>query len=147
MTEQTHAANAVTLAEELRSFGARLKRLLRNQADVGDLTPSQIAVILRLEKDGPATTSALAREAGMRPQSMGTTIAALEALGMVSGAPDAVDGRQTILSLTEHCRAGLIQGRAMRQDWLARTIDDRLSPHEQAQLDAAMPLLRRLVEE
>jgi DNA-binding MarR family transcriptional regulator len=145
MTEQT--ANAVKLAEELRSFGGKLKRLLRNQADVGDLTPSQIAVIIRLEKDGPSTTSALARDAGMRPQSMGTTIAALEALGLVSGVPDTIDGRQTILSLTEQCRTRLTQGRALRQDWLSRTIDDRLSADEQTQLAAAMPLLQRLVGE
>ena len=40
----------------------------------------------------------------MRPQSMGPLIAALEAAGLVSGAPDPKDGRQTMLSLTEACR-------------------------------------------
>jgi DNA-binding MarR family transcriptional regulator len=36
----------------------------------------------------------------MRPQSMGSAVALLEAAGFVSGAPDPSDGRQTILSLT-----------------------------------------------
>jgi DNA-binding MarR family transcriptional regulator len=138
---------AIALAEALRSVVGKLKRRLRDQADTGDLTPSQTSVLLRLEKDGPATTSGLARAEGMRPQSMGTVIAALEAAGLVVGSPDPVDGRQTLLSLTDHCRDWIAQGRAARQDWLSRTIEARLSPGEQDQLAAAMPLLHRLIGE
>jgi DNA-binding MarR family transcriptional regulator len=138
---------AVRLAQELRAFTGKLKRRLRDQADAGDLTPSQTTVLLRLESDGPATTSSLARAEGMRPQSMGAVIGALEAAGLVAGAPDPADGRQTLLSLTERCREWLAHGRAARQDWLSRTIDARLSPEEQEQLAAALPLLDRLIEE
>ncbi|MEI9928593.1 MAG: MarR family transcriptional regulator [Sphingomonas sp.] len=137
----------MTLAQELRGFAGKLKRRLREQADAGDLTPSQTAVLLRLEKDGPATTSALARAEGMRPQSMGSVIAALERAGLVFGSPDPADGRQTILSLTNGCRAWLAHGRAARQDWLSRTIAARLSPQELERLAMAMPLLRRLADE
>lgn len=139
-------SSAVVLALELRAFSGKLKRRLRDQADVGDLTPSQTAVLLRLER-GPATTSGLARAEGMRPQSMGAVVAALEAAGLVIGAPDPEDGRQTRLSLTEHCQRWITEGRAARQDWLARTIDARLSPQEQDQLAATLPLLERLVSE
>jgi DNA-binding MarR family transcriptional regulator len=135
------------LAHDLRRIAGKLKRRLRDQADVGDLTPSQRSVMLRLEKDGPTTTSGLARLEGMRPQSMGTIIAALESAGMVSGAPDPTDGRRTLLSLTETCRTWLNDGRAARQDWLSRTIETRLAPHEQDQLVAAMTLLERLVDD
>jgi len=134
----------VTLAQELRGFSGKLKRRLREQDDGADLTPSQTAVLLRLEQ-GPATTSGLARAEGMRPQSMGTIIAALEAAGLVEGSPDPKDGRQTILSMTEECRSRIAHGRAVRQDWLMRTIDATLSPQEQEQLLAALPLLQRLV--
>ena len=52
-------ADASALAEELRIvFGALIRRL-REQADVGDLTFAQKSVLLRLERDGPATGSAL----------------------------------------------------------------------------------------
>ena len=138
---------AIALAEALRSVVGKLKRRLRDQADTGDLTPSQTSVLLRLEADGSATTSGLARAEGMRPQSMGAVVAALEAAGLVAGAPDPADGRQTLLSLTDHCRAWIAQGRAARQDWLSRTIEARLSPQEQDQLAAAMPLLHRLAGE
>ena len=139
-------SRAIDLAFELRGFGRKLRRRLRDQADVGDLTPSQTAVLLRLEQDGPATTSALARAEGMRPQSMSAVVAALEAAALVAGAPDPRDGRQTLLSLTNHCRRWMAESRAARQDWLSRTIDTRLTPQEQAQLAAAIPLLQRLAQ-
>ena len=137
----------VALAQDLRGIVGKLRRRLREQADVGDLTHSQTSVLLRLESDGPATTSALARAEGMRPQSMGAVIAALEAAGLVAGAPDPRDGRQTLLSLTDHCRRWIAEGRAARQDWLSRVIDARLSRPEQDQLAAVIPLLQRLTSD
>src|ERR1700734_3380184 len=97
----TQLVQSAALATELRATFGKLKRRLREQAGAGDLTPSQMSVLLRLEREGPATTSNLARLEAMRPQSMGAVIAALEAAGLVIGAPDPTDGRQTILSLTE----------------------------------------------
>jgi len=144
-TSASTRSSAVALAQELRGFVSKLKRRLRDQDDIGDLTPSQTAVLLRLESEGSATTSGLARAEGIRPQSMGAVVAALEAAGLVIGAPDPADGRQTLLSLTDDCR--LTEGRAARQDWLTRTIEARLSTSEQDQLAAAMPLLQRLVAE
>lgn len=135
------------LAEELRSFVRHIKRRLREQADVGELTQSQIAVILRLESGGPATTSALARAEGMRPQSMGSIVVALQSAGMIQGAPDSTDGRQTVLSLTDACRKRLQEGRAMRQDWLSKTIEAKLSSEEQEQLASHLKVLMRLVED
>jgi DNA-binding MarR family transcriptional regulator len=137
---------ASSLAAELRPLLGQLKRRLRAQADTGDLTPSQAAVVLRLEKDGPATTSNLARAEGMRPQSMATVVAALEAGGWVAGAPDPADGRQTLLSLTEACRRRIQDGRAARQDWLSRTLQARLSAAELDALATAVGLLQRLVD-
>jgi DNA-binding MarR family transcriptional regulator len=135
------------LATELRAVLGRLKRRLREQSDIGELTPSQISVLLRLEKDGPATASSLARAEGMRPQSMAAVIAALETAGFVSGARDPDDGRQTLLSLTDACRKWALEGRAARQDWLSRTIAARLSAGEQNDLAAAVELLKRLVDD
>ena len=140
------ASHASVLAQDLRAFHGKLKRRLREQADVGDLTHAQMSALLRLEKDGPMTASALARAEGMRPQSMAPVIAVLESAGLVSGAPDPSDGRQTLLSITDACRRWVQEGRAARQDWLARTIQARLSAPEQRDLAAALKLLERLVE-
>jgi DNA-binding MarR family transcriptional regulator len=146
-TDDRRTARASDLAQELRALFGKLKRRLREQAHVGDLTPSQTSVLLRLEKDGPATASSLARAEGMRPQSMGPVVVALEAAGLVGGAPDPSDGRQTILFLTDACRKWIEEGRAARQDWLTRTIQARLSLQEQEDLAASVELLKRLADD
>jgi DNA-binding MarR family transcriptional regulator len=145
---QNHQSlRAAVLAQDLRAVFGKIRRRLRDQAGAGDLTPSQVSVLLRLEKDGPATASGLARAEGMRPQSIVPVIAALEHAGLVAGAPDPADGRQTILSLTKTCRTWLQKSRAARQDWLTRTLQARLSAAEQNKLAEAVALLKRLVDD
>lgn len=134
------------LAGELRALVGKLKRRLREQANPGDLTPSQVSVLLRLERTGPKTTSSLARSEGMRPQSMGITIAHLEAAGWVHGRPDPDDGRKTIISLTDKAQDWISQGRAARQDWLVRIIAAKLSRQEQIALGKAIELLKRITD-
>jgi DNA-binding MarR family transcriptional regulator len=139
-------AGASALAAELHALSGKLKRRLREQASVGDLTLSQTAVLMHLDRAGPATVTALARMEGVRSQSMGATVAALEAAGLVRGSPDSEDGRQIILSLTPSCRDLIRTGRAARHDWLLRAIRTRLTRQEQAQLAASMSLLSRIVD-
>lgn len=139
-------ASPEALAHEVRGIIGKLKRRLRAQATVGDLTSSQSSVLLRLERDGPQTASGLARAEGMRAQSMHAIISALQAASFVDGAPDPKDGRQTLLTLSDAFRQRLQAGRTARQDWLAAAIRDRLTPDEQDRLGAALPLLRRLAD-
>jgi len=134
------------VAGELRVLISRLSRRLREESHLGDFTWSQVKVIQRLDRDGPATVTTLAQAEGIRPQSMGATIAALREVGFVEGTPDPNDGRQTVLSLTEKCRKAVATGRAAKQDWLFRTISTRLAPVEQARLADAMRLLERLLD-
>lgn len=136
-----------TLAAELRAFAGRLRRLLREHGANHDFTASQVSVLLRLENVGSAAVSTLARAEGMRPQSMSAAVAVLLEAGLVEGAPDPSDGRQTLMSLTPRCLKWLKQGRAAKQDWLTTAIAQKLSLREQEQLRKAMALLSRLVED
>ncbi len=138
------SARLTALAGDLRRLLWQLKRRLREQADIGDLTPSQVMAVVALEKC-PATVTELAEAQGVRPQSMSATIAALEASGDVVGEPDPADGRKTIWSLTEEARARMVAMRIVRSDWLIRTIRRELNREEQDQLEAAVALLQRLV--
>jgi DNA-binding MarR family transcriptional regulator len=123
-----------------------IKVRAREHGGGNDLTPSQASVLLRLETDGPATVSNLARAEGMRPQSMSAIVAPLQESGLVGGAPDPGDGRQTLMSLTPKCLKWLQEGRAARQDWLSTTIFQKLSVNEQEKLQTALELLKRLME-
>jgi DNA-binding MarR family transcriptional regulator len=131
----------------MRTVFRKLKVRVREHGGGNDLTPSQASVLLRLEKDGAATVSCLARAEGMRPQSMSAIVAPLQESGLVIGVPDPSDGRQTLMSLTPKCLKWLQEGRAARQDWLATTISQKLSVHEQEKLQAALELLKRLTED
>jgi DNA-binding MarR family transcriptional regulator len=142
----SEAARATALAGELRVLIGRLHRRLREEANLGDFTLPQLKVLSRLEREGPATVTALARAEGVRPQSMGETLAALKAAGLVSGAPDPADGRQTVLSLTAACREKVRAGRAAREDWLYRALRTHLAAGEQEALAASLALLLRLVD-
>jgi DNA-binding MarR family transcriptional regulator len=134
------------LAMELRVLIGKLKRRLREEAHSGDFTWSQTSVLSRLEREGPATVTTLAKAEGVRPQSMGATVSVLEAAGLVRGAPDPADWRQTILSLTAACREMIKASRAAREDWLFRAIRTKLAQSEQAELAAGVELLKRLVD-
>jgi DNA-binding MarR family transcriptional regulator len=131
----------------MRSVFRKLKMRLREHGGRNDLTPAQTSVLLLLEKDGPATVSSLARTEGMRPQSMSAVVAPLQESGLVRGAPDPSDGRQTLMSLTPRCLKLLQDGRAARQDWLTTIITQKLTVQEQEKLQAALEVLKRLVED
>lgn len=134
------------MAEDLRVLAGKLRRRLREEAHVGDFTPSQVQVLSLLEREGPATVTALARAQGMRPQSMGETLSILKTAGLVSGVPDPNDGRQTVLSLTPAFRKKVKASRAAREDWLFRTIQTRFTAAEQQQLAIGVDLLKRLID-
>ena len=147
LVSPSQAERASALAAELRAISGKLKRKLREQGAHSDLRPSQVSVLLRIENDGPATVSSLARTEGMRPQSMSAIITSLLEAGLVSDSPDPNDRRQTLMSLSRKCQKLLKDGRAARQDWLTTTIQKKLSSQEQKKLAAAVNLLARLIED
>ena len=138
------AEGALSVAGDLRAVIGKLSRRLREYSKPEGLTPSQVSVMLRLDRDGPTTVTALARADGERSQSMGATVAELEAAGLLVGAPHPTDRRQTVLSLTPASRELIRDGRSARIDWLFRSIQAHLSPQEQEELACAVRLLERL---
>ena len=139
-------AGALALAGDLRLVFGRLKRRMREQTQLGELSWTQMRVLGSLDRDGPATVSSLARAEGMRPQSMGELVAALKSAGLVSGEPDPADGRQTVLSLTEAGRERVMRARAAPEDWLAHAIERQLTAEERRRLARTLELLQRLVD-
>lgn len=138
---------ASKLAAELRTTLGPLLRKLRQYSEQQTLTTTQIAVIIRLEKDGPETLSDLARAEGMRPPSMSAVIAPLEEMGYVTKAADPKDGRKMLLSLTKACKKAIEVERSARQDWLTQAIQQKLSLQEQKKVSAVVHLLARLNEQ
>jgi DNA-binding MarR family transcriptional regulator len=129
------------LASELRVVMGRLMRRLRTEQRYG-LT--QMAVLGRLDRGGPQPTGQLAKQEGVRPQSMSQTVAELEAAGFVSRSADRTDGRRSLVTLTDAGRAALHADRAEREGYLAELINVRLDADERVLLERALELLKRI---
>lgn len=133
------------VADHLASVVGRLLRRLRSSSSESLLTPTQRSVLARLEDAGPATTADLARSEFVRPQSMRLTLGALEEQGLVGRAPDPVDGRKSVVSVTDTGRTALAQVRAAKRDWLAEAVAAELDGAQRRTVAEAAVLVERLV--
>jgi DNA-binding MarR family transcriptional regulator len=124
------------------SIGLLLRRM--RQHIPGELTMPENAALARLNRGGPTTSSALAKQEQISPQSMGATLAGLEARGLVARHPDPEDGRRVMLSLTEAGLRVLQDKRDARTRQLAAGLSANFTPDEVRLLAEAAPLLERL---
>ena len=134
----------ISVIDFTQSIGLLVRRV-RAAAALHELSLTEAAVMARLDKDGPATTADLARAEGMKPQSMGTTIAALEEMHMVERKPHPTDGRQVNITLTAKGAAVRKSAKDAKRTWLAQAIA-QLDDQERVTLFKAAEIIRRLAE-
>jgi DNA-binding MarR family transcriptional regulator len=132
------------ILELTRSVGLLVRRV-RAAAASQELSLTESAVLARLEKDGPATTAELARAERMKPQSMGSTVAALEEMALVERKPHATDGRQVNIQITAKGAAVRKSVRDAKQQWLAQAVA-QLEEQDREILFRAGEIMKRLVE-
>lgn len=123
-----------------------LRWRLRQVQMAGELTLPERSAMVRLDRGGPATPSALARLEQITPQGMGATLAGLEARGLVERRPDPADGRRAVMSMTEAGRQALQDRRDARTEQIARALAAGFTPDELAALLTAAPLIERLAQ-
>jgi DNA-binding MarR family transcriptional regulator len=134
----------ISVIDFTQSIGLLMRRV-RAAAASHELSLTEAAVMARLDKDGPATTADLARAEGMKPQSMGTTIAALEQMRMVERKPHPTDGRQVNIALTAKGASVRKSAKDAKRTWIARAIA-QLDEQDRVTLFKAAEIIRRLVE-
>jgi DNA-binding MarR family transcriptional regulator len=122
-----------------------LVRRVRAASASHDLSLTESAVMARLARSGPSTTADLARAEGVRPQSMGTTIATLEEMGFVERKPHPTDGRQVNIELTAKGMAVRNRTKDAKRTWLAHAIA-QLDDQEREALFTSAEIMKRLVE-
>jgi DNA-binding MarR family transcriptional regulator len=130
----------------LVSVGLLTRRLRQIQVP-GQLTLPELSALTRLDRDGPATTTQLAKIEQISVQSMGATLGSLETRGVVERRPDPDDGRRWVLSVTDSGRQVLHERRSARARVLADGLAAHFDPGEMTQLMAAAPLLERLAQQ
>jgi DNA-binding MarR family transcriptional regulator len=134
----------IAVLDLMQAIGLLVRRV-RAAAASHELSLTEAAVMARLARDGPRTTAELARAEGMKPQSMGTTVAALEELGIVERKPHPTDGRQVNIALTPRGAAVRKSVGDAKRTWLAQAIS-QLDDEERDTLFEAGRIIQRLVE-
>ena len=133
-----------TAVARLLTAMGQLVRRLRAEANSGELSWSQIAIMARLEP-GPMTTADLARAESMKPQSMGAALAQMEEEGLVKRQAHPTDGRQILFALTAAGLEGRYKSRLAKREWLLAAIA-KLDKTEQQKLFSAVDVIRHLAE-
>ncbi len=131
------------VADLIQTIGLLVRRV-RAAAASHELSLTESAVMARLARQGPATIADLARAESMKPQSMGTTITALEERDLVERRPHPTDGRQVNIELTAKGADVRNSARDAKRTWLAHAIS-QLEEEEQQTLFKAGEIMRRLV--
>ncbi|MFI6875128.1 MarR family winged helix-turn-helix transcriptional regulator [Streptomyces sp. NPDC050400] len=132
---------SAAVAAELRGAIGKLTRRVKHE----DRIPlGQVAVLGALDRDGAMTTSDLATDQRVRPQSMARAVGLLLEQGLLTRRPHPTDGRKTLLDLTEAGHAALDAERGRRAGWLAQAIEAELSAEERELLARAAGLMERL---
>src|SRR4051812_7185332 len=140
---ETHARPEEVAVALRLSVGLFLRRARQIPLE-GDLSLSESAALVRLDRGGPATAAALARLEQISPQSMGATLAGLGARGLGGRRRGPDDGRRIILSISRAGMRVLNNRRAARTTALARALSAGFTQDELDRLMAATPLLERL---
>src|SRR6202012_5629944 len=130
--DRVHGADSDVrdVAAALRvNLGLLVRRLRQGQA-AGALPVPEASALARLDRQGPATSSALAKQEQISPQSMGATLGALETRGLIQRAPDPDDGRRAVMSITEAGLDLLRSRRTAKVQQLSRALSTEVTPDE-----------------
>lgn len=138
------AALSVDEAARLRLAILRIARTIRQRATSG-ITPSQLSVLVTVERHGPLTLGEVAGREQVRPPSASRIVAALEADGLVVRHTDPNDRRVSVVEVSPAGRDLVAEHRVRGRTWIVDQVEG-LDADEVDHIRRALPALERLVE-
>jgi DNA-binding MarR family transcriptional regulator len=142
LSVMTHNNPETDVVEFIQSMGLLLRRV-RAAAASHELSLTESAVLGRLAREGLFTIADLARAEGVKPQSMGTTVGALEEMGLVGRKPHPTDGRQVNIELTAKGAEVRKNAKDAKRAWLEQAVA-RLDERDRQTLFSAGEIIKRL---
>ncbi len=140
MSVATDAEELEHLAEDLRIAIFRLVRRLRIESSIEDVSDSQLAVIMHLNRVGARSPGQLAEFERVSPPSMNRSVNAIVSAGYARRIDDPDDGRKVIVELTDRGVEVARTARRQRNAWLKAELRP-LSKPERAVIAQAVELL------
>lgn len=141
----TSEVDLTATATAVRRAVGQVKRRIRD-GRTSDLSAPESSVLSRLDRNGSDTIAELARWEQVTPQTMGSTVASLEARGFVQRQHDPNDGRRFLLSVTPAGAAQLHEIRDEATEKIARALAAHLTDDEIAVIREAAPLIERIAQ-
>jgi DNA-binding MarR family transcriptional regulator len=136
----------VDLAAGLRTQVSRLVKLLRRETRNDDLLSlTERATLSRIHEYGEILPGELAALEKVSTQAISQVLNRLIDLGLIRRTPSEEDRRKVIITLTESGKRGVRQRLQEKQEWLARSITDKLSAREKQVLSEAIDILDKLI--
>ncbi|HVF76178.1 MAG TPA: MarR family transcriptional regulator [Acidimicrobiales bacterium] len=133
------------LAGRARLVVMRLARRIRQEGMGDEATPSMISALASIDRFGPLTLGELAAVEQVQPPTMTKIVARLEAAGYVVREVDAGDRRVARVQVTSAGHRFVERGRQRGAMFLAERLRT-LSAEERAAVEAALPVLERLLD-
>jgi DNA-binding MarR family transcriptional regulator len=132
------------LPSRLRLVVTRLARRLRQQGETA-ASPTQLAVLATVERDGPLTLGDLAAVERVQPPTITAAVGRLQDRGLVRRRTDPVDRRIALVEVTAQGRRLLDESRSRKTAYLERRLA-ALSADERDTLERAAVILERILE-
>jgi DNA-binding MarR family transcriptional regulator len=134
----------IDTAVALRVAVTRIHRALRTRPD-WPITPSQASALSRIEQVGPVRLGVLSGLENIAPATMSKVVDCLEDLQLITRIPDELDGRASLVQISDSGSAMLYNLRTVS----TLAIHDALtvlSSAERAQIRRVLPVLEKLAE-
>ena len=139
-------SDPIAIANGLRPTLFHLNRRLRKELAPLGITGGQASLLWAIRSNPGIGVRELADREGVSPPAMTAYVDRLEAGGLVARRRSVRDRRRVELALTDRGLRILRSARRRRTAWLAARLV-RLDADELASLEAALPALRRLLED
>lgn len=139
-------ADPVEVANGLRPTLLHLNRRLRRELGPLGITGGQASLLWAIRSRPGVGVRELAEGEGVSPPAMTAYVDRLEAAGLVARTRSQLDRRRVELALTDEGVRVLRSARSRRTAWLAARLK-RLDPDQLGAIEAALPALRKLIED
>ncbi|WKE73414.1 MarR family transcriptional regulator [Streptomyces sp. WP-1] len=138
------------MQQTAQSLAETASAVIRVVTDHRDLSFTAASTLARLEREGPVRLTLLAAAEGVAQPSMTQLVQRLERQGLVMRVDDAVDGRVTLIAVTDAGREVLAARRRSRDARLADLMAGLPDDDRRALADAmrvVAPLVQRMLSD
>jgi DNA-binding MarR family transcriptional regulator len=143
MTEDPDVAAAQDLRVAIGRVARRLRQLYATERDSA-ASFIELGILVRLERDGPASPSTLAAGEGVTSQAIAGVVRELERRALVERTGGQTDRRRVAVAITDAGRELLMSREHAVVGAMVTALADEYTPAERRQLESAVPLLNRL---